>query len=124
MTNSTPHERFFTFPRRSSSGVSTPTWLSTPSKVFLKRHVQATKCDPKVDLVELQESNGNYAQIRFNDGRETTVSTKHLAPIGEMYEDETDVTLTNTDHHTVCGPTENNFEEQGPLQPEQELQRS
>ena len=77
--NETPHERFFGFPRRSSSGASIPTWLSTPGPVLLKRQVRSSKTDPLVDEVELLEVNPNYAHVRYPDGRETTVSIKHLA---------------------------------------------
>ena len=37
-TNETPHERFFRFPRWSSSGASIPTWMAEPVAVLLKRH--------------------------------------------------------------------------------------
>ena len=79
-TNETPHERFFRFPRRSSSGASIPTWMAEPGAVLLKRHVRPTKADPLVDEVELLQANPHYAFVRYPDGRETTVSTKHLAP--------------------------------------------
>ncbi len=46
-TNNTPHERFFRFERRSSTGRSVPTWLSTPGPVLLKRHVCATAATGK-----------------------------------------------------------------------------
>ena len=39
-TNETPHERFFSFSRRSSSGQSIPTWFASPGPVLLKRHVR------------------------------------------------------------------------------------
>ena len=81
-TNGTPHERFFGFPRRSSSGAFIPTWLATPGPV-LKRQVRSSKTDPLVDEVELLEANPNYAHVRYPDGRETTVSIKHLAPKGQ-----------------------------------------
>lgn len=79
-TNETPHERFFKFPRRSSSGASVPTWMAEPGAVLLKRHVRTNKTDPLVDEVELLQANPHYAFVRYPDGRETTVSTKHLAP--------------------------------------------
>ena len=60
-TNETPHERFFTFPRRSSSGASIPTWMAEPGAVLLKRHVRPTKADPLVDEVELLQANPHYA---------------------------------------------------------------
>ena len=33
--------------------------------------------------MELLEANPNYAHVRYPDGRETTVSIKHLAPKGQ-----------------------------------------
>ena len=38
--------------------------------------------EPLVDEVELLEANPSYAHIRYLDGRNTTVSTKHQAPCG------------------------------------------
>lgn len=57
-----------------------PTWLAAPGKVLLKRHVRHSKSEPLVDEVDLIHANHNYAFVKFPDGRETTVSTKHLAP--------------------------------------------
>ena len=51
-TNATPHGRLFHFTRRSTFGVSIPTWLSAPGPVFLKRHLRSSKYDPIVDEVE------------------------------------------------------------------------
>lgn len=82
-TNATPHERMFNHPRRSFNGNSTPTWLTEPGPVLMKKHVRTSKYDPLVEEVELIESNPEYAYVRFPDGRETTVSTRHLAPRGE-----------------------------------------
>ena len=59
-----------------------PTWLSSPGPVLLKRHVRANKTDPLVDEVQLLQANPQYAHIRHADGRETTVSIRHLAPHG------------------------------------------
>ena len=83
-TNETPHERFLGFPRRSSSGSSVPSWLGTPGPIFIKRHVRTSKMDPLVDEVELLQANPHYAHVRYPDGRETTVATKHLAPQGQQ----------------------------------------
>lgn len=81
-TNATPHEKLFSFQRRSPSGHSLPTWLSEPGPVLLRRHVRNSKYDPFVDEVELLEANPHYAHVRFDDGRESTVSTRNLAPVG------------------------------------------
>ncbi len=51
--------------------------------VLLKRNVQQSKKEPLVDQAELLQANPQYAQIRYPDGRESTVSIRHLAPMGE-----------------------------------------
>ena len=53
-TNTTPHERFFAFQRRSMCGMSLPSWLTTSGNVMLRRYVRHTKNDPLVDEVNLQ----------------------------------------------------------------------
>jgi hypothetical protein len=85
-TNVTPHERLMNFPRRSTAGSSIPSWLCTPGSVLLRRHVRHSKTEPLVDEVELLEANPHYAHIRYPDGRETTVSIRHLAPTGDPSE--------------------------------------
>ena len=57
-----------------------PTWLTERGNVLLKRHVRQNKNEPLVDEVQLIDANSHYAHIKFKDGRETTVSTRHLAP--------------------------------------------
>ena len=42
-TNATPHERLFSFQRKSTSGQSMPTVLTTPGPVLLQRHVRNSK---------------------------------------------------------------------------------
>ena len=78
-TNSTPHERFLGFTRRSMIGKSLPSWLVQPGPVLLRRFVR-NKSDPLVDEVELLEANPNFAKVRFPTGRESTVSVGDLAP--------------------------------------------
>ena len=77
-TNTTPHDRFFNFPHRSSQGSSVPSWL-TPGPVFLRRFVCSNKNDDLVDEVELTDVNPTYANIHYPDGCESTVSLKDLA---------------------------------------------
>ena len=78
-TNTTPHERFFNFQRKSSQGKSLPSWLS-PGPVFLRKFVRPSKHDDLVEEVELTHVNPTYAYVRHNDGRESTVSLSDLAP--------------------------------------------
>ena len=78
-TNVTPHDRFFSFPRKSSQGVSLPSWLS-PGSVLLRKFVRSNNQDDLVGEVELIHVNPTYAHIRYKDGRESTVSLSDLAP--------------------------------------------
>ena len=78
-TNSTPHDRFFSFQRKSMLGQSLPHRLITPGPVLLRNHVR-NKGDPLCYEVDFLESNQQFTQVRFPDGRESTVSTKDLAP--------------------------------------------
>ena len=81
-TNSTPHERFLGFQRRSSTGSSIPFWLTTGDTALLKKHVRLNKSDPLVEEVTLIHVNPQYAHVKHSNGRESTVSIKHLAPPG------------------------------------------
>ena len=81
-TNTTPHERMFSFNRRSASGTTLPTWLSVPGTVLMRSYVRQSKYYPLVEEVELLECNPQYAHVRYHDGRESTVATRHLAPAG------------------------------------------
>jgi len=81
--NSTPHERLFGWARRSTTGNSLPSWLTTPGPVLRKRHVRNSKMDPSVEEVGLIEANPPYAYISFPNGRQSKVAAKHLALTGE-----------------------------------------
>jgi transposase InsO family protein len=85
-TNATPHERFFSFTRRSSSGSSIPSWLTNPGSVLLKRHARSSKSDPLVEEVELILATPNYAHIQRRNGVESTVSLRDLAPLPRIAE--------------------------------------
>ena len=105
-TNTTPHERFFSFQRRSSSGASLPTWLSTPGPVMLRRFVRRSKSDPLVDEVELTHANPSYAHIRHPDGRESTVSLRDLAPCPRGTEPTKSVCEPEADSSPITTETE------------------
>ena len=79
-TNATPRELFFSFTRRSPSGTPLPAWLSVPGPVMLRKFVRLHKNDDLVDEVELINANPSYANIRYSDGRETSVSISDLSP--------------------------------------------
>ena len=90
-TNSTPHERMFSFQRRSVSGCSLPSWLLQPGEVLLKRFGRNSKYEPCVDVVKLLEATPNYAHIKFPDGREDTVALRNLAPYPSSSKEEAEV---------------------------------
>ena len=80
-TNQTPHERLFSFNRRSATGSSLPSWLLNKGKVLVKRHVRRSKYEPLCDEVDLVAINPTHARVRFPCGREAAVSLRHLAPL-------------------------------------------
>ena len=82
-TNSTPQERLFDYQRRSASGQSLPSWLTTPGPVLVKRHVRQSKYDPIVDEAEFLEANPQYAHVRFSNGKESTVSLRDMTPCAD-----------------------------------------
>lgn len=82
-TNCTPHERLFAYNRKATTGPSLPSWLLTPGPVLLKRFARSSKYEPLMDQVELLHCNPSYAHVRLANGREETVSLKHLAPVPE-----------------------------------------
>ncbi|KRX34354.1 Retrovirus-related Pol polyprotein from transposon 17.6, partial [Trichinella murrelli] len=96
-TNATPHERFLVFSRRSTSGRSIPAWLLDSKSALLKKHVRNSKTDPLVEEVQLLEVNPTYAHVRFPDGRESSVSTRHLAPAGSSGAEEAQQEVTAGD---------------------------
>ncbi|KAL3275919.1 hypothetical protein HHI36_020655 [Cryptolaemus montrouzieri] len=49
--------------------------------VYLRCPVRNSKFDPFVKEVTLSEGNAEYAYIKHPDGRESIVSTRHLAPM-------------------------------------------
>ena len=79
--NCTPHEKMFSHARRSVNGATIPSWLK-PGPIYVKRHVR-NKHEPLVDEAKLIELNPNYAHVRMQDGRETTVSIRDLTPISQ-----------------------------------------
>ena len=72
----------FNYQRKAVTSYSVPSWLSEPGKVLLKWFVKNLKYEPDMAEVELLEANPQYAYIKYPNGRESTVSLRHLAPIG------------------------------------------
>ena len=80
-TNCTPHERLFGYQRRSSSGHTVPSWLSSADRAYLRKHVRLSKYDPLVEEVEVLHANPQYVHVRLPSGVESTVSIRDLAPM-------------------------------------------
>ncbi|XP_054259721.1 uncharacterized protein LOC128984427 [Macrosteles quadrilineatus] len=89
--------------RRSSNGKTTPSWLMNPGPVLMKRPVRSSKYEPLVEEVLLLEGNPEYSHIRYADGRETTVSSRKLAPVGEVSHHEED-SNSNLRHEEDSNP--------------------
>lgn len=96
-TNTTPHERLFTYNRKSTSGTSLPSWLAVPGRVFMRRNVRLSKYEPCVEEVELIECNPKYAHVRLPNGREETVSIHQLAPKEQVLDHPDNTPITNSD---------------------------
>jgi len=54
--------------------------LSSPGRVYLRRHANPSKYDPVVEEVDLVHATPSYARVRFPTGIETTVSLRDIAP--------------------------------------------
>ena len=61
--------------------VTVPSSLAYPGTVLMKRLVSQRKYEPMVDEVEIIDANPEYAYVGLPDGRETTLSVHHLAPL-------------------------------------------
>ena len=96
-TNATPHELFFQFHRKSSYGVSLPSWLTKPGPVLLRKFVRDGKNDDLVQRVELTDVNPTFARVRFPDGRESSVSLQDLAPASAPEPPSTPIVTGNLD---------------------------
>ena len=106
-TNSTPHERMFRHARRTTTGIATPTWLKGP--LYMRKFVRNNKYEPIVQEVELIHANPDYATVRQRDGKEITVSLKHLAPRYVIEKESTAPIMEDeqaeTDNHSQASET-------------------
>ena len=76
----TPYKRFFSFQRRSCTGTSLPTCMTSPgSKVYVKRFVRSSKSEPLFDEAEIMHVNPTYANVRYANGKEVGVSLRDLS---------------------------------------------
>ena len=64
--------------RKSTTGESLPSWITSKGPAYLKQHVRHSKYDPLVEEVEILDVNPKYAHVQLPDGKTTTVSLKHL----------------------------------------------
>ena len=80
--NPAPHNRFFAFNPRSYHGTDLPTWPMTSTNVLSRRFKRTHR--PFVDEVELIDVSPIYAHIRHEEGRESTVSLKDIAPCPQV----------------------------------------
>ncbi|XP_059810217.1 uncharacterized protein LOC132383332, partial [Hypanus sabinus] len=106
-TNATPHERLFSFPRKSVTGTTLPVWLTSPGPVLLRKHVRSNKYSLLVERVHLLHANPQYAYVVLPDGREDTVSIRDLAPAGaaDHYPEGSPVTMNPAPEVTLCSPS-------------------
>lgn len=85
--------------RKSNNGHSLPTWLPPSAPVLLKKQNKISKYFPIVEEVKVLESKPDYSFVRLGDGRETTVSNRHIAPAGlESEEDGNHIKMAETDN--------------------------
>ena len=80
-TNDIPHNRLFSYERKSSFGQNIPSWLLEADKALLKKYVKNSKYDADNEEVEIVQPNAQYATVRHASGRESNVSLRHLAPL-------------------------------------------
>ena len=72
-------KQFFNFNRCSCSGRSLPALLSTPGSMMLSKFLQNHKNDNLVE-VQLIDTNPQYTNICYRDGRESSASLSDLSP--------------------------------------------
>ena len=110
-TNETPHERMFSFKRKSTSGKTIPSWVK-PGPVYIRNQPRRSKNDPPVTPAELIHANPNYAHVRLPSGIETTVNLRDVARHpdgGEGLIESSDPVVSlpdsvTTNHHPQSSP--------------------
>ena len=60
-TNDIPHNRLFSYERKSSFGQNIPSWLLEADKALLKKYVKNSKYDVDNEEVEIVQPNAQYA---------------------------------------------------------------
>jgi len=81
-TNQTPHERLFTFQRTSKFGEDLPTFLTNKDSTVLYRlHLKGKGDQPTQKVTLLETISPYFSRVKFDNGRESTVSTRDLAAL-------------------------------------------
>ena len=78
--------------------------------MLLKGFVENCKYEPNVTEVELLEVNPQYAYIKYPDGREPTVSLRHLASIernDSTSQNDNNIIENQTEPHVIEDPRVN-----------------
>lgn len=73
----TPHERLFNYACNSSTKDSLHSGLCNLGPVLLKHHIQVNKTNPLVEEVEFIQTNPHYAHFKYQNHKESTLSTRH-----------------------------------------------
>ncbi|XP_059803517.1 protein phosphatase 1 regulatory subunit 3C-B isoform X1 [Hypanus sabinus] len=106
-TNATPHERLFSFPRKSATGTTLPAWLTSSGPVLPRKYVRSNKYSPLVERDHLLHANPQYAYVVLPDGWEDTVSVRNLASAGaaDHYPEHSTVTMNPVPEVTPRTPS-------------------
>ena len=80
-TNQTPHERLFSFQRRSASGKPVPSWLLTQKRCWPRGMLEGLSMTHYVTRSTLSQSTPQMLESGTQGGREDTVSLRDLAPL-------------------------------------------
>ena len=95
-TNSTPHERFLCFQRRSALEIAAPSWLNSSSTVLVRRHNRSSKYELVVEEADFIHATPQYAFVRFKNSHDSTVSLRDIAPLPDSEESISSNTRNDT----------------------------
>ena len=60
--------------------------MYTPGTLLLRWHNRQSKYDPFVEEIELLDANPEYAHVKFENGRESTISLLDLVPYSKTFD--------------------------------------
>ena len=81
--------------------------------MLLRKFVRSNKNDDLVEQVELTQANPQYAHIRYNDGRKSSVSLADLAPCPRNSTDTENIETINENNDIIVADSLNNNEKIG-----------